>query len=273
MKLNVFGNVCSIVGLLIVIMQLISPESYIVYSLIVVLILICIIFIVSNRTQKKYLKALKRLQDFHYKILIKQNGYNQYTLDECVKNLQEVCSDISEIFKEIKKNQVSVCIKYTNKSDDECLYVKTLARDKQSLKGNKRTIYDTLIDKINDNTDFLELYKKIIEAGDDWQEVFYFAKFLPQKHQYNNSHLDKEGLPDEWYSWFSRNRKWPLSYKSTIVVPIISDGKKNIYGYLCVDSEKNNEFKKEYDVKLLQNIALIISQTIKNISEKQLIKI
>ena len=277
MKLNKIGNVCSIVALIIAIVQLFVQGFSFIWAVIVFILLgICIIIYFDNKTKKKYMEALKKLQVFHYNILREQNGYNEFELDKSINKLQKVCSDISDIFNVIKDNKVSVCIKYTNRSKDEDLYVKTLARDKLSLNGSDRIKYDKINkeDKIKDNTDFLELYKKIIESEADWQEVFYFANFLPQKHQYNNSHLDldRNSLPpDEWYSGFARNRKWPLPYKSTIVVPIISDDKKNIYGYLCVDSEKNQGFKKEYDVNILQNIALIISQTIKIVSEKHLV--
>lgn len=86
----------------------------------------------------------------------------------------------------------------------------------------------------------------------------------------NNTHLKTEDLPDGLFSFFSRSRKWPLCYKSTIVAPILSDNNKVIYGYLCVDSPDNRGFNKKRDIRIVQDLALFMAPTIRLVSEKHL---
>ncbi len=69
-----------------------------------------------------------------------------------------------------------------------------------------------------------------------------------------------------------RNWKWPLPYKSTIVVPICpieENTLAGLVGFLCVDSTRNLAFKKDYDVELLLGIAEGIYNTVREMLSEQ----
>lgn len=277
MKSNIdrIGSIASIIGAVLAFVTLFLGANWQFFtslSLTTVFIVLFVIFLIRGNNYQKYLTALTGIQNLHYEIIKNQASYSSIDLDKSVNKLGETCTEVSKILTKLKGNQISVCVKYTNTLDDNYndMYVKTLSRDYESNRKRKDLYPDDVLDKISDNTDFEELFVKLIKK-EDWQKVYYFANFLPQKHQYNNSHLDRSVIPDEWYSWFSRNKKWPLPYKSTIVVPIIYGGNKNIYGYLCVDSVNNRGFDQINDVKIVQDIALDLSLTIKTISERHLI--
>ncbi len=274
-NLDNIGSIASIIGAILAVIQLfLSADWQLRVSLILVFIFIVLLIIyrIESKSYQKYLTALTEVQNLHYEIIKDQSGYNGLDLDKSIIKLSETCTEISKILTKLKGSLISVCVKYTNALNEDYngMYVKTLSRDYEANRQRKNLYSESVLDKISDNTDFEELFVKIINKV-DWKEVYFFANYLPQKHQYNNSHLDKSIIPDELFSWISRNNKWPLPYKSTIVVPIISGANKNIYGYLCVDSPKNNGFNLISDVKIVQDIALDLSQTIKTISEKHLI--
>ena len=216
----------------------------------------------------QYVIAYKKVQDIHYSIASNYGKFKSYTLDKSIHELSEICFQISGMLSELKHHEVSVCIKYTN-NDGDAYYVKTLCRDPSSNQNRKDLYNDNIKDYIDKNSDFKEIFKKM-EEKKDWKDLYYFSNYLPQKHQYNNTHLKSEVLPDSLFSFWSRNKKWPLSYKSTVVVPILSDSNKNIYGFLCVDSPKNSGFNKMYDIRLVQDIALFLAPTISLVSETHL---
>ena len=211
---------------------------------------------------------MRSIQDIHYDVIKDQENYKEWELGTCISKLSDICYRISCVFDILKGSQVSVCIKYTNRNG-MAYYVSTLCRDVRSCSEREEKYKNVENDTIIGNSDFHELFQKIAK-GNNWQDVYYHANYLPQKHQYMNTHLDSTSLPDNWYSLISRNKEWPLPYKSTIVVPIVSDDQKNIYGYLCIDSPANKGFNNDHDVKLLQDVALYLSPIIRIISENHL---
>lgn len=92
--------------------------------------------------------------------------------------------------------------------------------------------------------------------------MFYCGNRLANKHQYNNSHLRDAELPSGLLSYYSRRKKWPLPYKSAVVVPFLSPNGTKIDGFLCIDSPQSNGFCKEKDVAILQQIALFMRELI-----------
>lgn len=271
--MNRIGSLASILGFIISIISLfIFEEEKKLWLSGFIIVLFFVLFVLScfrYYSSKHYLIAYKVIQDIHYDMLCNQVKYNSYTLKESVFALSSVCSRISDMFTDLRKSQVSVCIKYTNKEDD-IYYVENLCRDRKSYEVRKNRYNTKCKDNINLNTDFKEIFEKI-KNNNNWKDVYYRASNLPQKHQYINTHL-VEKLPDNWYSFYYRYKQWPLPYKSTIVTPILSDDNKTIYGFLCVDSDKIKGFNYDHDIKMVQDIALILSPIIRIISEKHLIK-
>lgn len=268
--MNKVGNCASILGLILAFYQILT-DSYHLAITGAIISLFFILVVISwheYNSSKHYLIAQKKSQDIHYEVISSYERYMHFTLDKSVHELSNVCFQISNMLTELRHCDVSVCVKYTN-TQDGIYYVKTLCRDPSSYQKRKNLYDDSIQDDIEKNTDFKEIFKKINEKN-DWKDVFFFSNYLPQKHQYNNTHLKSDDLPDGLLSVFSRNRKWPLCYKSTIVVPILSENNKVIYGYLCVDSPNNKGFNKKRDVRLIQDLALFIAPAIRLVSEKHL---
>lgn len=268
--MNTTGNIASILGLILAITALFTETTHYVISALGIFLfsIVAMVFWIQRNSAKHYNIAQKKSQDIHYEIIRDYKKYEHYNLDKSILELSIVCQEIAKMLSNVRHCDVSVCIKYTNKKNDT-YYVKTLCRDPKSYYARKEKYDSQKLDTIDRNTDFKEIFEKIDEKK-DWKEVFFFANYLPQKHQYENTHLDSRKLPDYPLSHFSRNKKWPLCYKSTIVVPILSDGNKDIYGYLCVDSPHNRGFNKKHDICLMQDLALFLAPTIRLVCERHL---
>ena len=265
--MNRIGNFASILGfILTVLMYWTENFNNSIYVVIITLFfIIIVIFRVQHNSMKHYANAYKKLQDIHYEIIGDYDKFKSYNLDRSIHELSIVCQEIAKLLSKLRHCNVSVCIKYTNRRND-IYYVKTLCRDTDSYHERKNK-YDTQkLDVIDKNTDFREIFEKIAN-NTEWNEIYFFANYLPFKFYYENTHLDKKLIPR---SYLFRNWRWPLCYKSTIVVPILSDDNKDIYGYVCVDSPKNKGFNKKNDIRLIQNIALFIAPTIRLVSERHL---
>ena len=271
MDVNKLGSIASIIGFGLTVYQLCyKPEtSWISLGILLLFSILFVVVLYQRNSSKHYLVAFKRIQEIHYDIIKSQEKYKHYNLEKSILELSDVFNQISAMFSEVRRAEASVCLKYTNQRDG-IYYVKTLCRDSKSHNNRKHIDAEGMLDDISSNTDFRSIFEKIAE-GKDWKDVYYNANYLPQKHQYNNTHLDSSELPDGMLSFWGRDRKWPLPYKSTIVAPILSDDSKDIYGYLCVDSAVNKGFNYSYDIKIVQDIALFLSPVVRTICESHLI--
>ena len=268
--MNKIGNIASILGLILAIIQIATETFQLAISglILSIFFVLLMIFWIEKNSSKHYLIAHKKIQDIHYEIVSNYKKYKSYSLEKSVNELSIVCFQIARLLTELRHHEVSVCVKYTNIKDD-VYYVKTLCRDPSSYQIRKNLYDESIQDDIDKNTDFKEIFKKI-EEKKDWKDVYFFSNNLPQMHQYNNTHLNSDNLSDGFLSFFSRNKKWSLSYKSTIVVPVLSDDNKILFGYLCVDSPKIRGFNKKRDIRLVQDLALFMSPTIRLVSERHL---
>lgn len=271
MDVNRLGSYASIIGLGLGFYQLYeSPNiSWITLGILLSFLFLFFVVLYQRNSSKHYLVAFKKIQEIHYDIIKSQENYKNYNLEKSILELSDVFNQISAMFSEVRRTDVSVCLKYTNQRNG-IYYVKTLCRDSKSHNNRKQFDADGNLDDISSNTDFRTIFEKIAE-GKDWKDVYYNANYLPQKHQYNNTHLDSSKLPDGMFSFLGRDRKWPLPYKSTIVAPILSDDSKDVYGYLCVDCTTNKGFNPIHDIKIVQDIALFLSPVVRIICESHLI--
>lgn len=268
--MNRIGNFASILGLIITIIQLITEDmsNYVNLVIIFLFFIILVTFWVQHNSVKHYADAHKKLQDIYYEIVGEYEKFKSYNLDKSILELSIVCQEIAKMLSKLRHCNVSVCIKYTNRKSD-IYYVKTLCRDPDSYHERKNLYISSKFDIIDKNTDFKEIFEKIANKK-VWNDIYFFANYLPYKYQYENTHLDTKSLPRNFLLFFMRNWKWSLCYKSTIVVPILSDDNKDIYGYVCVDSPKNKGFNRKNDIRLIQNIALFLAPTIRLVSERHL---
>lgn len=271
MDVNRLGSIASIIGFGLSVYQLVKEPkiSWVSIGILLLFIILIVVVLYQRNSSRHYLVAFKRVQEIHYDIIKNQEKYKKYSLDKSILELSSVFDQISAMFTEVRRTDVSVCLKYTNQRSG-IYYVKTLCRDSKSRNNRKYFDGEGKLDEISANTDFKTIFEKIAD-GKDWKDVYFMANYLPQKHQYTNTHLDSSTLPDGMLSGWSRNRKWSLPYKSTIVAPILSDDTKDVYGYLCVDTAINKGFNPNHDIKIVQDIALFLSPVIRIISQNHLI--
>lgn len=187
--------------------------------------------------------------------------------DQIIVRCKRIMNHLAAAFSLISATKCSVCIKVMEGDPSKQVgsqirpKVVTLCRDDTSP---ERTVDVSrgVEHWIDQNTDFEDLLQR---AGTP--QYHFFANNLPGIRGYKNSSFTVYGNPhdvnDSTPSFFSgviRNERWPLPYKSTIVVPIAPrlDQQCHDYrlaGYLCVDSRPKGAFRRNYDVDLLAGVA------------------
>ncbi len=180
------------------------------------------------------------------------------TVDDAVMACERMCSCLSQALTTITGSRCSVTIKILVPHADR-LKASTFCRDSNSApsRGYSEVKLNHLIDE---NTDF----RFILENIETPRGRFFFSNRLPLLYNYFNTSFPLHtGSPDNVFhvnNWLLRWWRWPLPYKSTIVVPICPciskrGPKADLIGFLCVDSPRMFVFKKDYDVDLLRGIA------------------
>lgn len=190
-----------------------------------------------------------------------------YTIDRCenqnAKNitdeLKQTCTHISNSFSFIKGYHVGVCVKLMasadNSNDAEVI---TLCRDEKSEKKRPIDKGRRIGHKILENTDFKFINEHISDEG-----CCYINNGIPFTVTYKNTRFSGQELifnENFFIKWFARLFLWPLSYKSTLVLPIvplsINEREANkLRGFLCIDSSHLNSFNKSADFEILQGMS------------------
>lgn len=177
-------------------------------------------------------------------------------------SLAELVEEVAESFTLITGTRVSACIKVC-RGPEENPTVETLCRDRKSHRryGDPRAGESRggkVVHHVRSNTDFEYLLRHVNTPEGN----YYLCNDLPTEPYYQNTSLsviDRE--PDRTkmpvVSYFFRQYRWPLPYKSTLVVPIkgVSNGKMVIEGFLCVDSASRGVFDRRHDAVALQAAA------------------
>lgn len=264
MNIDKLSGYASIGGLLLTVASYFTKDTSIHIGLLAftALIFIFLTLFSFNRysTASRYLEGEEEIRELHNSIILEKSKIKTNNFEGIIFELSKICTQISDAFGKIKGETIGVCIKYIN-GDLSNPYVKTLCRDTHSQ--NKRKDFDNSdeLDYLLKNTDFEHIFKQL-DNHNHFKTMFYCENRLANKHQYNNSHLRDVELPSGFWSYYSRRKKWPLPYKSAIVVPFLSPDGKSIAGFLCIDSPQSNGFSKEKDVVILQQIALFMQDII-----------
>jgi hypothetical protein len=183
-------------------------------------------------------KAFNCLADLSWN-LIEGDGSEQSFL----LRLRESLGFVAEAFGLIIDHPCRVSVKMisaeaasTAGQDIRDIQVITLCRDNEEQEKIRATR-----DRIGNNTDFKKIFVE--------DALFFFCNDLPAqvKKGYQNSHWDEETFQSEKFD-----------YRSTIVWPIGRSRllnkqgtlKREIIGFLCVDSLATNAFSETYDVAL-----------------------
>lgn len=274
MKSDVFSFWTSIVGILLTVLGYFTHDSPIqvwILSLLLIIFIILSCYInFQNKIALRYLKGEAQIRSLHNSLMQEAIFIKDKNFDGIIHALSDICTEISEAFETIKDVKIGVCIKYINGSLDHP-YVKTLCRDSHSNNYRKDFDNSETIDYLAENTDFAYIFQQI-DKQEKFDRLYYFKNKLANLHQYSNTHLKNINLPSGLFAYYKRRKKWPLPYKSTIVVPFLSYDGKMLDGFLCIDSPKSNGFIENKDVVILQQIALFMREIITFVCQQHLNK-
>lgn len=272
MKSETFSLYISIAGILLTVLGYFTHDSplqvWLLSLLLIIFIVLSFYIYNQNKIAIRYLKGESLIRSLHNNLIQETNSIKIKSFDGIIHALSNKCTEISEAFEAIKEVRIGVCIKFINGSIDHP-YAKTLCRDSHSSNYRKDFDNSEIKDYLSENTDFAYIFKQIGEKK-NFDRLYYFQNKLANKHQYSNTHLKNIDLPSGFFAYYRRRKKWPLPYKSTIVVPFLSCDGKMLDGFLCIDSPESNGFIEKRDVAILQQIALFMREIITFVCQKHL---
>ncbi len=191
-------------------------------------------------------------------------------LSQVSADLNIFCDHIAKAYTTITGAKCACCIKVLSWRTDghgtKRLAADTAFRDTESL--HSRPIGDPkIIHWVEENSDFVMILERFHHGG----QRYFLGNRLPFHYGYRNTSFKRYG-----HDSFSEERsiiryiRWPLPYRSTIVAPICSlreTAKDRVVGFLCIDSNRLNVFKRFFDVDLLLGIADGIHRPIEEIAK------
>lgn len=141
----------------------------------------------------------------------------------------------------------------------ETFELKVVARDSMS---SIKVIPRNKPHNLEDNTDFRNLWYSINGCSRYYLNNNIIRSWI--KHEYCNSCFTEYGDPEiKSFAGFTFVKKWPLSYKSALILPIryVSEFTPpkdaetlvphwDYYGFLCIDSISRNSFDERYSPEL-----------------------
>lgn len=213
-----------------------------------------------------YGKAIVNLRDAF--LAVHRTQGQKINDDHSKRILIEFCDRIKEIFENKSQGEVGVSIKVVELIDNVQDYrnrlVTNLVRDSNG--GMRDSVaYQQILHTIEKNTCFEEIFVNFFRKRH--KKLFFLCNDLPSLEDYDNSSMElypkftSEDRKDE----ATRKSKWPLQYKSELVVPtrlLETDPDPNIeklhiIGFICVDCNLcgSNVFHEEYDVQMMQGVA------------------
>lgn len=194
------------------------------------------------------------------------------SIAEVVKSCTNLCECVAKAFSIITSSDCSASIKMVTYREDDAgntrFAVETFARDR--ISGQKRKRRGVRVDHwIDRNSDFYQIFENIDTSHND----YFFSNQLPSLHSYLNTSFSYYGDPPDdggLHGYLARFIKWPLPYKSTIVVPLYDKNQNDsLVGFLCVDSPNLGAFRQQYDVHLLAGIAEGIYNYMRDVSNNE----
>ena len=172
------------------------------------------------------------------------------TRDGIVAACEKLCGKLAQAFSTVTGTACCVTIKMVaiDAAGDE---PKAIALCRSS---DERSSSDSVSHPISKNTAFMEIFEHICAP----RGKYFFCNNLPLRYRYENTSFQVYGEPDE--NPLARYWRWPLPYKSTIVVPICPDNRADrgggtLIGFLCVDSNAPLAFRRSYDVDLMLGVS------------------
>lgn len=254
--LSILGSIASIIGICI------NGDIKFIVAIVVLGFLLLISMIHDWHFTYKY-----RIESCFRGVFAEINSANSLIKDDEITNIQGAtdllstyCESISTIFSKIKGHRIGVCVKLLVAEGGSANLI-SQARDIYSKSHNRKTgSSDETKHSLELNSDFSFIYNNT--DSDLNNSSFFHSPDLANESDYRNSRLKDWTCPKMPFlpKSFVRGIKWPLPYRSTIVVPIWrldSDfhTKENLRGFLCIDSPKTKAFNKSVDVEILRGFS------------------
>ncbi|NOX08156.1 MAG: hypothetical protein GXP22_01475 [Gammaproteobacteria bacterium] len=168
----------------------------------------------------------------------------------------ELCNNLAHTMNVITSARCHVSIKVlildTDNLFNERYKATTFCRSTDSARGNNDK-NENVKHWVEENTDFLAIFEEIENGA----APYFKENNIPFRYGYKNSSFAAYGQV-EGSGFFSRLFLWKPPYKSTMVVPICpyqASNKKELLGFVCVDSPKRFVFKEDYDLDLLRGVS------------------
>ena len=222
-----------------------------------------------NEHRHRCIHLLRDLTTFLLTQVEKQKN-NSNNLDGVRKRTQtiltEILNEVSTNFSMLTGTLCRATIKTIYKNEDK-IYVFAFARDGKSRHANLKKDKERReknMDPIEENEDFQLLYE---DFGP--KQCCFFSNNLITRRSYRTSSFKVYDYPPENITFWDVvlqhlgiYRNWALPYKSTIVWPIQQLENPDLefkvlgcVGFLAIDSESRNVFKKRWDCPIGAEIA------------------
>ena len=222
-----------------------------------------------NSHQHRCIHLLRDLQTIILRSQSHSDHSNNISLDtigSCNSILESLLTEFSSLYSMLTGTLCRTSIKSIYEHDNK-LYVYTLARDAKSSDLNSESDmkrYNDHQDALEENEDFNLLYD-----GFGPNKRCFFCNDLSSRRNYSTSSYKLYGFPTSEISFFDKvisftkvDKNWPLPYNSTIVWPIqqretntLKLDEPECIGFLAVDSESKNVFKRKWDFHIGAEIA------------------
>lgn len=208
------------------------------------------------RQKNKYVHIAEDMNNIYSQIRLQTDDLQQVT-----NSLASICEALSTVFSEIHGKRIGVCIKLLTEVKKNAV-INTHVRDRYSqTHGRKTGKYESTKHLLEENSDFCSLYEQI--ESNIGGTVAYYNEDVAIDPNYSNTSLNNWKQPT--WGWpiinnYLRKRRWPLPYRSTIVIPIIPLDSNNQYienlrGFLCLDSPSPKGFNADIDIEILRGTA------------------
>lgn len=218
------------------------------------------------KRESVYGKAIVLLAEGYSQI--HKNSNRDLAIIETKTILTNFCNNIKEIFDYKTKSCSSVSIKviadfhHNDNVANLNSRVENLVRNSEADSRNSAN-YNAIEHTIAKNTCYQRILTNFM-SGNKQDKLYFLSNDLPGENEYDNSSFE---LHQEFVDSYKddpkkRREKWPLPYRSELVLPISQwDSSKEdelaIIGFMCIDCEleRKEVFNNEYDVKMIKGIS------------------
>lgn len=223
---------------------------------ILVLLLLMYVILLEKRKLHRYAQAVLYSHFAQHIVRDYLSGLkvsNNFNLEKTTEKLLDAISNCFSIIS--GKNCRASIVELNEKFELNVIARDSMSSIKPSLRRNK-------IHLLEDNTDFRNLWYSINDCPRYYLNNNIIKSWI--NHDYHNSCFSEYGNPEvKCIFGFRFVKKWPLKYKSALVLPIryiskfsppIGTGELpphwNYYGFLCIDSISKNSFDERYSPEL-----------------------